>query len=92
VDLVSEASYSDSDRGHGNNEPKHDGSPPEFGIRDNRDTEGDYADRSNMLLVVPSSNKPGDYLSFQRQFKHFLNGTFMLPDGVTPIAERKDLP
>jgi hypothetical protein len=48
VDLVNEACYSDSDRGHGNNEPKHNGSPPEFGIRDNRDTEGDYADRDQI--------------------------------------------
>jgi hypothetical protein len=48
VDFVGEASYSDSDRGHGNNEPKHERSPPKFGIRNNRDTEGDYADRDQI--------------------------------------------
>jgi hypothetical protein len=67
LDFVGEACYSDSDRGHGNKKPEHDGSPPEFGVRDNPDAEGDYADRDQICgeTFHARSSRCG-HLSFPR--------------------------
>lgn len=48
VDFIDEACHPDSNRGHANNAPKHQRSPPKFGGGDNPDTKGDYAGRDQI--------------------------------------------
>jgi hypothetical protein len=48
VDFIDEACRSDRDRGHANNEPKHQRTPPEFGVGDNPDSKGEYACRDQI--------------------------------------------
>jgi hypothetical protein len=48
ADFIGQACHPDSDRGHSNNEPKHQRSPPKFGGDDNPDPKGDYAGRDQI--------------------------------------------